>query len=437
MSPDILVTLLILSLFVGLLLGVPLAFLTGGIGVLFILLIDGHPATLTVVLLTLDRASNFILLAIPLFIFMGVTMEKSGIAEDLYDAFRVWLGSVRGGLGMATTLICTIFGAMVGIAGAAVVSMGLIALPNMLKYKYDKRIALGIIAAGGTLGQIIPPSVLMVIYGLAAGVSIGKLFAGGIVAGLLLSALFITYIGIRSSIQKDLCPRIVIEEKIPLKDKFRPLVHLVLPAFIVILVLGSIFLGIAAPSEAAAVGCFGAVLSALVRRRLNWQVIRSAALSTIRVNGMVMWVIFGATCFGTVFARVGGPEILRSIFSALPFGDWSVIIGTMLIVFILGMFLDPNMIIIIVVPIVVPTVASLGFDPIWFGILFAINLQMSFITPPFGYSLFYLKGVAPPGISIADIYISVWPFVALQATGMIILMIFPQPVLWFVDLVIR
>lgn len=437
MSPEILILLLILSLFVGLVLGLPLAFITGGAGILFMLLLDGPKATLSVVLLTLARTSNFILLAVPLFILMGVILERSGIAEDLYSAFRAWIGGIRGGLAMATSAICTIFGAMVGIAGAEVVTMGLIALPSMLKAKYDKRISLGVISAGGTLGQLIPPSVLMIIYGLAAGVSVGKLFAGGIIAGLLLSALFITYIGVRSSIQKELCPKIITEERISLKEKVRLLRGLALPMLIIIMVLGSIFAGIATPSEAAAVGALGAVISAVIRRKFNWQLLKSAVLGTLRVNGMVMWVLIGASAFATMFARLGGVELLRNFLFMFPFGDWGVIIGTMLIVFILGMFLDPIMIIILIVPIVGPLISDLGFNPIWFGILFAVNLQMSFITPPFGYSLFYLKGVVPPDINIGDIYRSVWPFVTMQIIGLILLMIFPKPLLWFIDLVIH
>jgi len=310
------------------------------------------------------------------------------------------------------------------------VTMGIIALPAMLRRGYDKKLAMGSIMGGGALGILIPPSVVMVIYGLFSGESVGMLFMGGVFPGAILSALFCSYILIRSALQPKLAPSLPPEERVSWGEKLISLRAVILPILLVISVLGSIFLGIATPTEASAIGAFGAVVCAAVYRTLNWQMFKEAVYRTLRLSGMVIWIVFGAKCFASVYISLGAVELSSQIIEALPVGRWVILIGIQFTFLILGCFLDSAGIIMICTPVYVPIIKALGFDPIWFGILFVINMEMAFLTPPFGYNLFYMKGVAPKGITIGDIYRSIIPFVLLQATGLILVMIFPQLALW-------
>jgi len=378
-------------------------------------------------------SESFLLIAIPMFIFMGVILERSGIADDLYKAFHNWMGPVKGGLAIGTVIICTLFAAMVGLTGPATVTMGLVALPSMLKRGYTKDISIGCIMAGGALGFLIPPSVTAIMYSLIAEQSVGKMFAGGILPGLVLATLFIIYITVRSAIQPNICPALPKEERASWREKFTSLRILVLPLALIMVVLGSIFFGIATASEASAVGAAGSIVCAALLGRLKWRVIIEAADRTLRLTGMVMWIVYGALCFSTVYSGLGAVELVQNLIARLTLSPWGVLIMMQLSYFFLGFILDDTAIIFICLPLYVPIAASLGFDLIWFGILFIVNLQMAFLTPPVGYNLFYMRAVVPmvaPDITLGDIYRSAWPFVILQGIGLVLVMLFPQLALW-------
>lgn len=435
MSLELITGLLFGSLILFLVLGLPLVFVLGGVAVVFTYFLWGPEALYMVATRTFTSATSYVLLAIPMFIFMGNMLLKSGIADDLYSMMYHWIGWLRGGLAMGTVGVCTIFAAMVGISGAATVTMGLIALPSMLKRNYDKSIAVGCIAAGGALGILIPPSVLMIALSLFANISVGRLFAGGVFSGLLLSLLFVTYIGARSLWQPHLCPAIPPEERVAFRRKFVLLRSVILPILLITAVMGSIFSGVATPTEASGVGALGSIICALVYRRLTWQNLREACYSTLQLSCMVMWIIFGASCFTALYAATGATQLAEEMLTALPGGRWGPIIGMQVIFLILGMFLDPLGIMMICAPIFFPIIVSLGFDPIWFGVLFVINMEMGFLTPPFGFNLFYLKGIVPKDITMGDIYRSIIPFVILQGLGLVLCMIFPQIVMFLPNLV--
>lgn len=430
MSVTLITILLFASLVILLVSGLPLAFCMGGLAALFTIIIMGPQALSMTAYVTYGVMDNFILLAIPLFIFMGAILERSGIAEDAFEMIYKWIGHVRGGLAMGTIVICTIFAAVTGVSAAATVAMGVIALPAMLKRHYDKSIAVGSIAAGGALGILIPPSVLMIVYGVFASESIGKLFAGGVLPGLLLAFMFIAYIGIRSIIQPNLCPPIPVNERPTWKERFLSLRGVILPGLLVLVILGSILGGICTPTEAAGIGSIGSLICAAVHRRLNWNLIREACHITQRLSCMIGWVIIGGMCFSAIYTAGGALEFIKTTISALPVSPYIVLVGMQISLLFLGMILDPGAIIMITTPIYVPIIKSFGFDPVWFGVIFIVNMEMAYLTPPFGFNLFYMKSIVPDGISMGDIYRSVLPFVIIQAICMVILVMFPQIVLW-------
>ena len=430
LSPLMLTIILFGSLVIALAAGLPLVFALGGVATLFIIFLWGTDALAVVAVRTYMAMGMFMLVAVPMFIFMGAMLQKAGIADDMYNMMYHWMGALRGGLAAGTVLICTIFAAMVGISGAATVSMGLLALPSMLKRGYNKDIAIGSISAGGALGILIPPSVLMIILALFARLSVGKLFIGGVFPGLLLSGLFITYILIRSFFQIDLAPGVPKSELLPWRRKFLLIPSLILPLSLILLVMGSIFMGFATPSEASAIGAFGAIVCTLIKRRLNWSNMIDALFTTMRLSAMVIWIVFAASVFTSLYAVTGAVDLMSDLLLSVPGGRWGALITMQLMFFVLGMFFDPTGIVMLTTPIFFPVVILLGFDPIWFGILFVVNMEMGFLTPPFGFNLFYMKGVVPPGITMGDIYKSVIPFVGLQAIGLIIIMIFPQIATW-------
>ncbi|MFC1870851.1 TRAP transporter large permease subunit [Chloroflexota bacterium] len=326
---------------------------------------------------------------------------------------------------------------MSGITGVGAVTMGLIALPAMLKRNYDKGIAVGCIPAGGALGALIPPSMAMILYGIQAEVSIGKLFIGGILPGLLLSSLFIIYIGIRCFLQPKLGPALPPEERASWLEKLLSLRAIIIPLLIVVGVLGSIFAGVATVTEAAAVGAICSVLSAAIYGRLKWKMIKESSYATVRLSSMVLLIIVGSTFFTTVFSGLGGSAIIGNIIEGLPLGRWGILMLMQISFLLLGCLLDPTAIIVITTPIYVPIITSMGFDPLWFGILFVLNMEMGFLTPPFGLTLFMFKGVVPEGITMGDIYRSIFPFIMLQALALAIVMIFPAIALWLPSMMLR
>lgn len=412
-----------------------MAFSLAGSGLIFGILVWGANSMSLFVYKVYGTWDTVVLVAIPLFIMMGAVLERSGIAEDLYRLMYGTIGRLRGGLAMGTVLICTIFAAMTGISGAATVSMGLIALPSMLKRKYSKTLAVGSIAAGGALGILIPPSVDMIIFALYARESVGRLFAGGVFPGLLLSSLFLIYIGIRAHFQPQLAPVVEPAERFNLKQSLSFSRALILPFLIVALVLGAIFSGAATPTEAAATGALGAIIAALVRGRFTFSLFREALYTTFKLNAMLFWIIIGALLFTSVYIAIGAPDLVKELVMGMPVSRWIVIILMQLSIFVMGCFLDPLGILMITTPIYVPVIVALGFDKVWYGVLFIMNMEMAYLTPPFGINLFYMKSIVPPEVTIADIYRSIVPFVGIQAVGLAIVMVFPQIALFLPNLI--
>ncbi len=390
--------------------------------------------------------ANETLVAVPLFVFMGVTLERARIAEELLDTLSSLFGSLRGGLGISVTLVGMLLAASTGIVGATVVTMGLLSLPTMLRRGYSPEIATGTICASGTLGQIIPPSIILVMLGdvmttayqqaqLDQGifspktVSVGDLFAGALIPGLLLVALYMLYILVVAFLKPEVMPAHVRgpDEQV----SFLQILHaLIPPLFLIFAVLGSILGGYATPTEAAGVGAMGAILLALIRRQLSYKRLQEIMRSTLKISSMVFMILIGASIFSLVFRGYGGDDAVRNLLESLPGGVFGAVLLVMVVMFLLGFVLDFIEITFVVVPIVGPVLLAMGLDPVWLGIMIAINLQTSFLTPPFGFALFYLRGVAPPEVTTAQIYRGVMPFVAIQIFALILLAIFPDLITW-------
>ena len=426
MSIEMITLLFFGSLLFFLVLGLPLAFVLGGVSVIFLYFTWGPDAFYMVASQIWSTMGNFTLVAIPLFVFMAMVLERTGVAKDLYRMMYLWWGGLRGGLAIGTLGICAIFAAMCGISGAAVVAMGTIALPSMLERGYDKRMVLGCINTGGGWGILIPPSILMILYSLITGVSVGQMFAAGVLPGILLMVLTCIYIIVRCYFQPHLAPALPKDERASWREKMLALRAVILPIIIVVVTLGSIIAGVTTPTEAAAVGVFGALVSALVYRKFSWELMRDASIRTFKLTGMIMWILFAAHAFSAAYQSMGAQELIEGMITGIPGGPWAVIITMMVIVFFLAMVLDPVGIMLITLPVFLPIVQSMGFDPVWFGILFVINMEIGYMTPPFGFNLFYLKGIVPPDITMKDIYWSVIPFVIVNIIGMGIIMLFPQ-----------
>ncbi len=430
MSIELLTLLLFSALILALVVGIPITFCMGGVTALFILLCYSPSSLAMIMSITYGVMDNFVLIAIPLFVLMGAILQRSGVAEDAYSALYSWIGAIKGGLAVATILVCTIFAACTGISGAATVAMGVIALPSMLKRGYDKFISIGSIATAGGLGILIPPSVIMILYGVFAGESIGQLYAGGVFPGLLLSSLYITYVLVKSYLKPSLCPSIPKKERLSFNEKLRTLWLLLPPLFLIVIVLGSLFIGICTPTEAAAIGVAGSIVCALLRKRFSLEVLKDSCRETLRLSGMVIWIIVGGSCFSSIYTSIGAVELIKNVTASLGVSKYVILAGTQFILFILGCLMDPGGILMITTPVFVPVIKMLGFDPVWYGVLFVVNMEMAYITPPFGFNLFYMKSVVPPGVTMQDIYRSIVPFVVLQAIGLVICIIFPEIILW-------
>jgi tripartite ATP-independent transporter DctM subunit len=382
------------------------------------------------------------LLAVPLFVFMGVMLERSGLAEELLDTMGLAFGRLRGGLAISVVIVGALLGASTGIVGATVVTMGLLAVPTMLKRGYQKELATGTVSASGTLGQIIPPSIVLVLIGDIVGVPVGDLFMGAVLPGMVLVGLYILYILIVAFIKPGWAPPIPKEElaaltpAIMLKKFTRALFP---PLFLMVAVLGSIFAGVASPTEAAGVGAVGATLLTIVNKKFSLKILQEVMHSTMQLTCMVFIILVGAASFGLVFRGMGGDHLVREFLGGIAHhhGQWTVLFIVMGIIFVIGFFLDFIEITFIHVPVLAPIMIEFGFDPAWFCILIAVNLQTSFMTPPFGFSLFYLKAVTPPEISTGDIYRGIIPFVLFQLIGLLIVVMFPQLVTWLPSVVFR
>jgi tripartite ATP-independent transporter DctM subunit len=372
--------------------------------------------------------NNTILMAVPLFIFMGIVLQKSRLAEKLLESMGFLFGELRGGLAISTVLVGALLAASTGVVGASVVAMGVISLPVMLKYNYSRRLATGTICASGTLGQIIPPSIVLIILGDVFQVPVGDLFEAAVWPGLSLVGAYILYILIVAFFNKDAAPAIQIEGSAGTKGRqvFNALKAIVPPLVLIILVLGSIFAGVATPTESAAVGGIGAMGLAWMYKEFSFKMVHEAALETVKITAMVFGILIGATAFSMVFTYTGGDAIVEEFMMGLPGEKWGFIILSMLAIMVLGFFIDFIEISYIIVPILVPIAEAIGINPVWFAILIAMNLQTSFLTPPFGFSLFYLKGVAPPEVKTTHIYKGVMPFISIQVIILIILTVFPE-----------
>ncbi|MBT8345562.1 MAG: TRAP transporter large permease subunit [Desulfofustis sp.] len=384
--------------------------------------------------------NNYVLVAIPLFIMMAQLLDRSKVADELFETLYVVLGGLKGGLGLAVVVVCTVFAATTGIIGASVVAMGLLATPALMKKEYQKEMSAGIICAAGTLGILIPPSIMMVVYGGLTGMketSVGNLFAGAILPGLVLSGLYFLYIYVRCSINPKLGPPISREEAsrwTPLQKVGLTLKSLIPPMALILAVMGTILAGVATPSEAAALGAFGALILAIFNRKFSMQVLIESSRATLSTTAMVMMLFIGGKFFSTVFLSMGGGDVVADVLVGSGMNRWLVLIIMMGIVFLMGMFIDWAAILLVTVPIFMPIAMELEFDPLWFSILLCVNLQTSFLTPPFGYALFYFKGVAPPEFTMGHIYRGIIPFVILQLIGLIILAVFPGLITWLPDL---
>jgi len=440
-SPELIAVLMFAALFVGILLGYPLAVVIGGIGLFAGIIFLGPVVLKMYPLRVLGFMSDYILLAVPLFIFMGSMMEASGVAEQLFEGLYLWLGGLRGGLAIATILMGTVLAACVGVIAASTIMMGLIALPSMIQKGYNRSVATGSVCAGGTLGILIPPSIMIVLYASMAGLSAGKLLMSAFLPGLLLSAMYMLYVGIRCFIRpRDGPPMSPEERAVPFLKKTRILLlGLVPPIFVVLAVLGSIFFGLASPTEAAAVGALAAAILAAAYRRLSWDVLQKSMLETLRITCLAFLIGWGATIFTGTFLRLGGGEVVTNVILATPGGRWGAFVALQFVIFILGCFIDWIGILFIMVPIMTPVASALKFDPIWFAMMVCVNLQTSFMTPPFAYAIFYVKGLCKPewGVTMNDIIRGVIPFVGLIIIGLVLCAIFPKIILWLPSMMIK
>jgi tripartite ATP-independent transporter DctM subunit len=437
---DYLAAWMFLALTILLLVGFPVTFTLLGTALTFGLIGFGWDFFNLLPLRIWGRMQNVTLIAVPLFVFMGVMFERSGLAEELLETMGILFGRLRGGLAISVVVVGALLGASTGIVGATVVTMGLLAVPTMLRRGYNKELVTGTVSASGTLGQIIPPSIVLVLIGDIVGVSVGDLFMGAVLPGFLLVGLFITYIVIVAIIRPKDAPAVSKAELAAISARqlmARVAKALLPPMFLIVAVLGSIFAGIASPTEAAAVGAVGASLLTILNKKFNLTLLREVMLSTTRLTCMVFIILCGAAAFGLVFRGLGGDTIVRQFLGGIAhkYSHTAVLAIVMLLIFFIGFFLDFIEITFIHVPVLAPIMIDFGYDPIWFCVLLAVNLQTSFLTPPFGFSLFYLKAVTPPEVTTGHIYRGIIPFVLFQMIGLAIVVLFPSLATWLPKLV--
>ncbi|UTW13868.1 TRAP transporter large permease [Marinobacterium rhizophilum] len=406
--------------------GFPVAFIFGGVALLFGVFAQGADIFAFMPFRVQSIMESTTMMAVPLFIFMGLVLQKTRLAEQLLEAMAKLFGGVRGGLAISTVLVGALLAASTGVVGASVVAMGLISLPVMLKYNYDKSLACGTICASGTLGQIIPPSIILIILGDVLGIPVGDLFKAALWPGLILIGAYIVYILIYAFMNPASAPALPVDPTISRRSYYGQALKAILPPLALILVvLGSIFSGIATPTESSALGGVGALVLALLYRQFSWKMVYDASLETVKVTAMVFAILLGATAFSMAFSYTGGDYIVEEVLTQLPGGQMGFLLLSMLAILVLGFFIDFVEISFIIVPILAPVADALGIAPIWFAILIAMNLQASFLTPPFGFALFYLKGVAPESVRTRDIYRGVVPFILLQLVVLVTILVFP------------
>ncbi len=435
MSIGLLTILLFLAVLLVFAMGAPVGFALGGVAMLFGLLTWGPQSFNIIPPTAMNGISSFILLALPLFIFMGQILLNSGLGEAMFHAIHVLMGRIRGGLAIGVIVVCSIMGAMVGIIGAGIMTAGAVAIPPMLSRGYNKQLALGSVMAGGGLGILIPPSIPMIVFASVTNTSIGKMFAGGIIPGLIMAGMFMLYIGVRCYIQPEMGPVLQRSED---KARGREILIAVRDASLafglIFLVLGSILSGAATPTEAAAIGSVGAILIAVLYRRFTWQVLKKASIGSMRLTTICVWILIGATVFSNFHMLMGAGRLLRSMTLEMGLGPMGVIILMQLSMLVMGFIMDEFIIVLICAPLYTPIAVSLGFDPIWFGILMILNMEIAIQTPPYGFALFYLKGVAPPDITMMDIYKSIGPFLTIKFLVLMLCMALPDIITWLPNL---
>ncbi|MCH7775871.1 MAG: TRAP transporter large permease subunit [Gemmatimonadetes bacterium] len=429
---DYLSLLMFPALLIALFLGFPVAFSMMGVAFFFGLMVFGDAVIFQFVQKVNDVASNFVLAAVPLFVFMGAMMERSGIAEQLFEAVHLWTRRLPGGLALGTIIMCVIFAASTGVIGATETVVGLLAIPVMMKYGYDKGLISGTICAGGSLGTIIPPSVVVVVMGPVADVSVGDLFVGMFFPGLLMAALYLVYILVRCTVDPKVAPRLPRQADEPrFVQKVRiTVVALVPPLAMIFAVLGSIVLGWAAPTEAAGIGALGSVLLTLIYRSFTLGVLREALIRTLKVTCMIMVILLGGSMFAGVFVAAGGVALANELVQSTQLSAWVMVLLFLAVAFIAGFFLDWISVLLIFIPVFIPLVTGFGFDPVWFCILFLIVIQTSYLTPPMAPAIFYLRGISPPEITLSHMYRGVIPFVVLQLITLVSVAAYPPLVLW-------
>lgn len=404
--------------------GMPLAFVTLLVALIFALGWFGPMAVPLITSRVYSFVSSFVFVSIPMFVLMAAILDRSSIARDLFDAMRLIGGRLRGGIAIQTIFVAVVLAAMSGIIGGEIVLLGLIALPQMLRLGYDRRLAIGVVCAGGSLGTMVPPSIVLIIYGLSANVSIGDLFTAAFVPGFMLAGFYVAYILIRAYLDPSVAP-VPEPDEVPFSEKVKLLRGLILPAIVILFVLGSIYGGIASVTEASAIGVLGVTLSTVVRGEFSLTLMKEAAMRTLATVGMIVWIGIGASAIVGVFNLMGGIDFVSAMITGISDNRTVVLVFMMAILFVLGMFLDWVGIALLTLPIFVPIIIDLGYDPIWFGVLFCMNMQMSFLSPPFGPAAFYLKSVAPKEISLGEIFRSLVPFICLQALAVTMLILFP------------
>jgi tripartite ATP-independent transporter DctM subunit len=437
MSGDVLAPLMFVAALLLIFSGYPVAFALGGTALLFAVIgVEAGLLDWGLLLAMPERTfgvmSNYLLLAVPFFIFMGSMLEKSRLAEDLLKTIGQLFGPLRGGLALAVVFVGALLAAATGVVGASVVAMGMISLPVMLRYGYSKELSAGVITASGTLGQIIPPSVVLVVLADQLGISVGDLFVGALVPGLILAGLYAAYAVLVAIVRPSSAPALPKSERdLTTRALLRRVVFVLLPPLaLILIVLGSIFGGIATPTEAGALGALGAILLAAANRRLSLSALKGTMAETSRLTSMVMFLLIGSTAFALIFRGLDGDLWIEGILTSLPGGIVGLLVVANLSIFILGFFIDFFEIAFIIIPLLVPAASLLGVDLVWFGVMIGMNLQTSFLTPPFGFALFYLRGVAPPEVSTADIYRGALPFIGIQLVGLLLIILFPELVSW-------
>lgn len=411
--------------------GLPLAFVTGLVALVFALGWFGPMAIPLVTTRIYSFVNEYVLISIPMFVLMASILDRSGIAKDLYNTLRMFAGRLPGGVAVQTLFVAVFLAAMSGIIGGEIILLGLLALPQMLRLGYNQRLSIGTVCAGGSLGTMVPPSIVLIIYGLTANVSISELFLASVIPASLLASLYIAYILIRCFLDPKMGPPAPKDElDIPFAEKASQLKSIILPVLVAVWVLGSIYAGIASVTEAACMGVVGVIISTIVRRELTFSMMKASLKQTLNTCGMIIWIGIGASALVGVYNLMGGNRFIQSVILGLDIAPIFIVLIMMAILVVLGLFMDWIGIALLTMPIFVPIIIALGYNPIWFGILFSMNMQISYLSPPFGPAAFYLKSVAPPHITLKEIFLSLWPFILLQISALGLVMAFPSIALW-------